>query len=161
MTKEEWKIGYNLAKSGALTPNQMLALIKDAAELLGVIDYEMPLVKKDVVLDEVARHYSICARRLRMGSERGVDVSLARQMFYYLARELKGDSFPTIGKYMGKDHTTILHGYRKMKELANHSPSTIEDITKITNALRKRVDADKFKAPPKMDFSGDNIRARA
>jgi len=47
------------------------------------------------------------------------DVALARQHFCYLARKLTSHSFPVIGKYMGRDHTTVLHGNKviqKMKE---------------------------------------------
>jgi chromosomal replication initiator protein len=46
---------------------------------------------------------------------RSKDVSAARQMAMYLAREETGASLPQIGEALGgRDHTTIMHGWEKI-----------------------------------------------
>lgn len=41
----------------------------------------------------------------------------ARQLFFYVARHATGKSLPAIGRLCGdKDHTTVLHGIRKISE---------------------------------------------
>ena len=39
----------------------------------------------------------------------------AKQLYHYLARELLQLSYPTIGARCGIHHTTVMHGYRKIK----------------------------------------------
>ena len=46
---------------------------------------------------------------------RSKDVSAARQMAMYLAREETGASLPQIGEILGgRDHTTVMHGWEKI-----------------------------------------------
>ena len=46
---------------------------------------------------------------------RSKDVSAARQMAMYLAREETGASLPQIGEVLGgRDHTTVMHGWEKI-----------------------------------------------
>ena len=52
---------------------------------------------------------SVKELRSRKRSER---VAFARQVVMYLAYELTNESYPSIGKMMGRDHTTVLYGHR-------------------------------------------------
>lgn len=38
----------------------------------------------------------------------------ARQIFFWLARHYSPCSFPQIGNYLGKDHSTVVHGVKKV-----------------------------------------------
>lgn len=50
-----------------------------------------------------------------IGRGRSKDVSAARQMAMYLAREETGASLPQIGEVIGgRDHTTIMHGWERV-----------------------------------------------
>ena len=42
-------------------------------------------------------------------------VTDARQVYYFLAREILKRSYPEIGNRCGRDHTSVLHGYKKIK----------------------------------------------
>jgi chromosomal replication initiator protein len=66
------------------------------------------------VVDAVARHYRLSPSVL-IGRGRSKDVSHARQMAMYLAREETGASLPQIGDVLGgRDHTTIMHGWERI-----------------------------------------------
>ncbi|MDM8532975.1 chromosomal replication initiator protein DnaA [Anaerolineales bacterium HSG25] len=65
------------------------------------------------VLSAVAKFYRIDEKTL-LGRNRTKDVSAARQMVMYLAREETDASLPQIGRALGgRDHTTIKHGLEK------------------------------------------------
>ncbi|MDM8528887.1 chromosomal replication initiator protein DnaA [Anaerolineales bacterium HSG24] len=65
------------------------------------------------VLSAVAKFYRIEEKTL-LGRNRTKDVSAARQMVMYLAREETDSSLPHIGQALGgRDHTTIKHGLEK------------------------------------------------
>lgn len=49
-------------------------------------------------------------------SSRSQPISWARQEIMYLVRELTNLSLPSIGRILGRDHTTILHGLRQVNE---------------------------------------------
>lgn len=51
------------------------------------------------------------------GLSRLKSVMLARQVAMASAREVLNESLPSIGRYFGKDHSTVLHACRKVKGL--------------------------------------------
>jgi chromosomal replication initiator protein len=69
------------------------------------------------VMFAVAQHFNISRNDL-MSSSRTADIAYPRQVAYYLCRTLTLRSFPEIGRrFGGRDHTTTLHGYRKIQRL--------------------------------------------
>ena len=53
-----------------------------------------------------------------------------------LAKELTNRSLPEIGEaFGGRDHTTVLHGCRKIKELCNSSADIAEDYKNLLRLL--------------------------
>ena len=53
-----------------------------------------------------------------LGEKRRPDLVQARQLAMYLCRELLGHSYPVIGRmFGGKDHSTVMHGVKKIKLL--------------------------------------------
>lgn len=73
-----------------------------------------------------------------MGPERGdAKVSRARHLAMYLARRSTPASFPVIAFNLGgKDHTTVMHGVRKIEKLiAKVDVPTLNDL----NAIRERL----------------------
>ena len=66
------------------------------------------------IINAVAEFYRMEPEVL-IGRGRSKDVSAARQMAMYLAREETGASLPQIGEVLnGRDHTTIMHGWEKV-----------------------------------------------
>ena len=62
----------------------------------------------------------------------------ARQIAMYLCRELTDLSLPKIGQeFGGRDHTTVMHAYRKIKDLMGERRSVYNQVTELTNRLRQ------------------------
>ena len=78
----------------------------------------------DTMASRVAAVHGITTEEL-FSKRRPKALSEARHHFYYLARKYTSHSYPSIGRYCGRDHTTVLHGDRvheRRKEL-RHSPA--------------------------------------
>ncbi len=90
------------------------------------------------IKEEVALHYQIPLAELD-GASRKKEIAQARQVAIYLARELTELSFPSIGREFGdRDHTTIMHGYSKIKSLLADTPLLSADISELREALEAR-----------------------
>jgi len=66
------------------------------------------------IITAVSEYYRM-DREVIIARGRSKDVSAARQMAMYLAREETGASLPQIGEVIGgRDHTTVMHGWEKI-----------------------------------------------
>lgn len=73
----------------------------------------------DQILDSVSKHYQIAVGEIR-GLSRKAPIAHARHVAVYITREITGDSWKHIGALFGnRDHTSMMHGYRKIRELMN------------------------------------------
>ena len=90
------------------------------------------------IKDEVASRYHLKRYDLE-GSSRKKEISQARHIAIYLARDLTSQSFPSIGKEFGnRDHTTIMHSYMKIKTLLEETPLLYSEIQDIQEGLGSR-----------------------
>jgi chromosomal replication initiator protein len=90
------------------------------------------------IKDEISTRYQLPRSELE-GASRKKEISQARQIAIYLARELTEHSFPAIGREFGdRDHTTIMHSYSKIKELLTDTPLLYAEILEIQETLESR-----------------------
>lgn len=86
----------------------------------------------DTIVRLVAHHYRVPDEGLR-SSQRTADLVLPRQIAMYLAKTLTPKSLPAIGRRLGgRDHTTVLHGVRKIAALVKTNP----DLAAVIDSLR-------------------------
>ena len=65
-------------------------------------------------------------------------VVFPRQIAMYLSRELTELSLPEIGElFGGKDHTTVLHSFKKIKEDIYNNPELKERIEKVIQVIKQ------------------------
>jgi len=83
----------------------------------------------------VCRYFDI--RRIDfLSGRRPKELSGPRQIAYFIAKDLTGNSLPMIGRQMGdRDHTTILHGFRKIARLLPISAALAFDVAMIARSL--------------------------
>lgn len=110
-----------------------LGFIKDTLkDLLAAQEKQISI---DNIQRRVAEYYNIKVSDL-MSKRRSRSVARPRQIAMALAKELTSNSLPEIGKmFGGRDHTTVLHGCRKVKELLETSAELREDYAKIHRSL--------------------------
>jgi chromosomal replication initiator protein len=108
-------------------------LIKDSLkDLLALQDKQVSL---DNIKRKVAEYYKIKVADL-MSKRRNRSVARPRQVAMAIAKELTHHSLPEIGDaFGGRDHTTVLHACRKIRELRDVSPDISEDYQNLLRAL--------------------------
>jgi len=75
-----------------------------------------------------ARSFSVTVSAMRSPS-RARAVVTARDVAMYVARQLTGESLQRIGRHFGgRDHTTVLHGCRKVELLRDRDPAIRETV---------------------------------
>ena len=113
-------------------------------------DIDIPLVReslkdllalqdKQVSIDNiqrvVAEYYKIKISDL-LSKRRSRSVARPRQVAMSLAKELTNHSLPEIGEaFGGRDHTTVLHGCRKIKQLREEDGDMREDWQNLKRSL--------------------------
>jgi chromosomal replication initiator protein len=108
-------------------------LVKDALkDLLALQD---KLVSVSNIQTTVAEYYKIKTSDM-MAKRRNRSVARPRQVAMALAKELTNHSLPEIGDaFGGRDHTTVLHACRKIRELRDSNSEMREDYKKLVRAL--------------------------
>ena len=99
----------------------------------------MDLQKKQVSVDNiqkiVAEYYKIKVSDLS-SKRRSRSVARPRQVAMSLAKELTSHSLPEIGEsFGGRDHTTVLHACKKIKELREINLDIREDYNNLLRTL--------------------------
>ena len=108
-------------------------LIKDSLkDLLALQDKQVSI---DNIQRTTAEYYKIKVADL-MSKRRNRSVARPRQVAMALAKELTNHSLPEIGDaFGGRDHTTVLHACRKIKELRDTSSDIREDYQNLLRTL--------------------------
>ena len=71
-----------------------------------------------------------------LSKRRSRSITRPRQVAMSLCKELTNHSLPEIGDaFGGRDHTTVLHACRKVKELRDTEVSIDEDYAKLVRIL--------------------------
>lgn len=93
-------------------------------------------IRVEVIQQAVAKHYGLKLQDLK-ASNRSAPVALARQIGMYLVRELTRLGYREIGACFGrKDHTTVLHACRKIKEEIEKNSNTGFAVETIKRSLQ-------------------------
>jgi chromosomal replication initiator protein len=89
-----------------------------------------------VIIRTVAEFYRLSPDEL-LARGRSRAVALPRQIAMYLAREMTDASLPKIGEaFGGRDHTTVLHAYGKIKEQVERDASFYTLIHELLDKVR-------------------------
>ena len=93
------------------------------------------LVTIDIIQKKVAEYFQIRVGDL-LSKSRSRSITRPRQMAMSLTKELTNHSLPEIGDaFGGRDHTTVLHACRKIKELREAENRIREDYQSLLRIL--------------------------
>ena len=96
-----------------------------------------PITIEDVVA-KVCAYYNL-DERIIQSKTRKKEVVLTRQSAMYLAKKLTDLSTAKIGKMIGnRDHATVLHSYKTIKDCVEVDKELRETIDKIEKEIKKR-----------------------
>ncbi len=109
-----------------------------AAEVLKTLSSSGPTgLSIESIQQEVASYFEVKLHDLK-GQKRHRAVSHPRMIAMYLSRHLTGTSYPEIGSlFGGKDHSTVISAFRKIKLKMAADPSLRSVISTLTSRLRQ------------------------
>jgi len=85
---------------------------------------------------KVAEHFNIRLSDM-IGPKRVRNIARPRQVAMYLSKQLTPRSLPEIGRrFGGRDHTTIIHGVRKIEELMSTDSQLADDLQMLRRPLQ-------------------------
>jgi len=114
-----------------------LEVTKEALKDIVPRVYQHP-VTVEMVQAEVARQFGLHVNDLR-GNRRTQDVTYARHIAMYLARDLTETSLPQIGaRFGGRHHTTVIHAVAKVdRQLKDGHDPQLHDLVELIGARLK------------------------
>jgi len=125
-------IAYSTLTKNNLSTSLAQDILKD------IIPLENKVISINQIQKAISDYFNIKLSAL-LSKKRTKDIVTARQIAIYISRELTELSLPVIGAaFGGKDHTTILHSYNKIKNKIGKDKglkSTIDNLSlKIKNS---------------------------
>jgi len=101
----------------------------------GYLQVDQPAVSVDSILTGTARQFNVKVADLK-GPRRTKQLVLPRQIAMWLARKHTGLSLPELGKqFGGRDHTTVMHGIRKIDRLLGEDPEFKKRLELVSRTL--------------------------
>ena len=92
-------------------------------------------ITPSLIINVVAEHFGVKSDEIT-SKKRNAEYVQPRQVVMYLCRELTDTSFTNIGKLLGKkDHTTIIHGVKKIEEEIHMN----EDLRNKIETIKKKI----------------------
>lgn len=94
-------------------------------------------VSIDLIKKATAEFYSVKLDDMS-AKIRTKEIAIARQVAMFLAREMTSSSLPKIGEeFGGRDHTTVLHAFEKIKQAMKTEKEIIDAVKSIRQNLKK------------------------
>ena len=101
-------------------------------------DEEPTVLDAAEIIEQVADYFRLSEDDL-LSRSRKQAVAQARQIAMYLCRELTDESYSHIGtRFGGRDHSTVIHAYRKIDEKLESNTSLREDVSSLESRLRNQ-----------------------
>ncbi len=89
------------------------------------------------ILEHVTQYYKISKNDIKKKTRKR-EVVYPRQVLMYILREYYDVSFPSIGDLLGgKDHTTVMHSYEKIKKDLLKDPKLKKEVEEILLILKQ------------------------
>jgi chromosomal replication initiator protein len=90
------------------------------------------------IMAQTAAYFGLTIEDL-CGSSRSRVLVTARQIAMYLCRELTDMSLPKIGQeFGGRDHTTVMHADKKIRQLMAERRAIYNQVTELTNRIKQQ-----------------------
>ncbi|MBT8425290.1 MAG: chromosomal replication initiator protein DnaA [Silicimonas sp.] len=119
---------------GALVGREItMELTQDClADILRASDRKITV---EEIQRKVSDHYNIRLSDM-IGPKRVRTFARPRQIAMYLSKQLTSRSLPEIGRrFGGRDHTTVMHGVRKIEELMQKDSQIADDLELLRRSL--------------------------
>ena len=124
-------IAYSFLEEKPITLHLTKEVLKD------LLKEPKKLITVDFIQRCVSEEFGVSLQDIKT-KRRNKTIVLPRQIAMYLSRELTDLSLPEIGQsFGGKDHTTVLHSYNKIKQGINADPALKERVEAVIQVVKQ------------------------
>ena len=113
--------------------------VEPTLEMLGTVlrrqqgEYQAPSL--DNIKRATMRHYELTKSEIESASK-SRSICAPRQVAMYLCREMTDKSLPQIARaFCKKDHTTVIHAWRKVKKLMQTDPEMVRQVEQVRETV--------------------------
>lgn len=96
------------------------------------------VIRMNLVMRIGARYFNMSQSEL-VSAARSTKYITPRHIIMYLAKELTNLSFPQIGAWFNRDHSTIIHGHDKIAEMIKNNNQIKKYVDEITILCQKQA----------------------
>jgi chromosomal replication initiator protein len=119
--------------------NQQIDITLAERALEDLIPQTETEIPPPLILEETAKYFTLSTSDL-ISKSRSRPLTQARHIAMYLTRECTGLSLVKIGEiFGGRDHTTVLHGIKKVEDEMRARDATFRQVQDLTRIVRGRV----------------------
>jgi chromosomal replication initiator protein len=105
--------------------------------LRDLITGEQTAITPSEIISQTAKYFGLTEAEV-IGSSRSRGLVTARHIAMYLCRELTDLSLPKIGQHFnGRDHTTVMNGVNKIRQLMAEKRAIFNQVTELTNRIKR------------------------
>jgi chromosomal replication initiator protein len=117
--------------------HQQVDLPLAEAVLRDLVSNSQAEITPSLIIGQTAKYFSLTMEEIR-GHSRLRRLVEARHIAMYLCRELTDLSLPDIGReFGGRDHTTILHGQKKIASFLSTEPTLFARVSELTSRIKQ------------------------
>ncbi len=127
-------VAYSLLTNNPISISIAAEVLKDAIKE----DAFIKVITVEKIQKIIADNFEIKVSDIKKGGRSKV-ITYPRHLAMYLSRELTNHSLSEIGEFFGgRDHTTVLHAYEKIKKLSTNDYRLAELLTTLTNRIKNK-----------------------
>jgi chromosomal replication initiator protein len=113
-------------------------LVTVVASLFQALEMPLPKIEITAIISAICAAWRIRPDEI-VSERRSQKIAFARQVAFYLCRELTEESFPVIARYFNRDHSTAIHGYQIIARRAAAEAPFMSLLNKLKEELRVQV----------------------
>lgn len=94
-------------------------------------------ITPDLVVKKIIKFFNVSSEDI-LGTSRRSEIVRPRQIAIYLMRKEGRLSYPAIGGFLKKDHSTIMHSYNKIKEAVKRDETILRELNAVRDFLYRK-----------------------
>lgn len=99
-----------------------------------VLPINQPRITVSAIQRVVCQHFGVSHNEL-MSNRRDNRICNPRAIAMYLARELTTHGYPTLGKFFGRDHSSVMHAVRKIELTVKRGDPLADQVANLRGVL--------------------------
>ncbi len=117
--------------------NELPVTIETVKKIIGYSEKKNTISIQNII-DTVSQFYNTTQEDIK-STNRIAKTAYARQVAIYLAKELTNESYPSIGEYFNRKHTTIIYSHQKVKTDIAVDRHLAKDVTELTEKINNSL----------------------